>query len=189
MLIRTIGGIKINYRLKQNYLIVIDEDTISNTERNHTTEQVAYWPMEPIANPILSLQKTVATIYDPFNDTNPKSIPGSVLEYTITGENSGAGPADDDSIILTDLIPDNTKLCVTNTGNCLAPYFTNGTPSSGLSLAAINYSDDDASSYSYSATADAEGADGNVTNLQITTNDGFLSKQELPPLTSVSALE
>ena len=162
--------------------ISIDEDTVSNTERSHTTEQVAYWVMEPIIHPELSLQKTVSTIYDPFNvTTNPKSIPGSVLEYTITGTNSGDGPADDGSIVIMDLVPENTKLCVANVGNCLAPYFSNGTPSSGLSLSAINYSNNNAVSYAYSAAADAEGADGNITNLQATTSDSFL------PQTGVSA--
>jgi len=157
--------------------LAIDEDTVRNAERNHTTEQVSYWVMDPIQSPELSLQKSVNTVFDPFNGaSNPKAIPGSVLEYTITGENSGDGPADNNSIVLTDLIPTNTKLCVANIGNCLAPYFTNGTPSSGLSLSAISYSDDNGVSYAYGATADAEGADNNVTNLRATTSGSFLAQ-------------
>ena len=78
------------------------------------------------------------TIYDPYNEANnPKAIPGSVLEYIITASNDGDRAADLDSIKLSDLIPDNTSLCVSNTENCLAPYFANST-TSGLSLNTVN---------------------------------------------------
>ena len=154
--------------------LAIDEDTVRNTERNHTTEQVAYWVMEPIASPDLSLQKTVATIFDPFNGaSNPKSIPGAVLEYTLTGKNSGAGPADNNSIVLNDLVPNNTKLCIANTLNCLIPYFSNGSPSSGLSLSSLTYSNDGTSYYS-SPTADTEGANDAISHLRASTNGSFL---------------
>ena len=155
--------------------LAIDEDTVRNGERNHITEEVSYWVMEPIEHPELSLQKTVNTIYDPINLTsNPKAIPGSILEYTLTGENTGDGAADNNSIVLSDIIPNNTKLCVATTANCMAPYFTNGNPSSGLSLTTTNYSNNNGASFTYSPSADTEGADASVTNLQAVTSGSFL---------------
>jgi len=46
-----------------------------------------------IETPILSISKTSKVISDPFNDvTNPKRIPGAVIEYTITIENDSDNP-------------------------------------------------------------------------------------------------
>jgi uncharacterized repeat protein (TIGR01451 family) len=55
----------------------------------------------------LSVAKTSTVISDPFNGTtNPKSIPGAVMEYGITLTNTGA--ADATVVTITDLIPANT---------------------------------------------------------------------------------
>ena len=127
--------------------------------------------------PELSLSKSVLTIYDPYNGaSNPKAIPGSVIEYSIDAENNGPLAADNNSINLSDVIPDNTKLCVVNLGNCRAPYFVNGTPSSGLALGTTSYSNNNGASYGYSASADAEGADSSVTNLSTALNGAFAAK-------------
>ena len=43
----------------------------------------------------VNLSKTIATLSDPINgSTNPKAIPGAIIEYTITAKNSGNAPAD-----------------------------------------------------------------------------------------------
>ena len=156
--------------------LAIDEDTVRNAERNHIAEEVSYWVMEPIEHPELSLQKTVSTIYDPINGTtNPKSIPGAVLEYTLSGENSGDGPADNNSIVLNDVIPTNTKICVANIANCITPSFSDGTPSSGLNLASTTYSTD-GTTFSASSSADAEGADASITHLRTSLGGSFAAQ-------------
>ena len=127
--------------------------------------------------PELSLSKSVLTIYDPFNGaSNPKAIPGSVIEYSIDAQNDGPLAADNNSINLADVVPANTKLCVANVGNCSAPYFVNGSPSSGLSLGSTSYSNNNGASYGYSASSDAEGADSNVTNLRVAMSGAFAAK-------------
>jgi uncharacterized repeat protein (TIGR01451 family) len=127
--------------------------------------------------PEITLTKTLLTIYDPYNGaSNPKAIPGSVLEYIITAKNDGPLAADNNTIKIADLIPANTKLCVANSGNCKAPYFINGSPSSGLSLAGTAYSNNNGASYAYTAVADGEGADNNVTNLRASMNGAFQPK-------------
>ncbi|MFO1426742.1 MAG: hypothetical protein U1F11_07155 [Steroidobacteraceae bacterium] len=55
----------------------------------------------------LSIQKTSAVVSDPLNGTtNPKAIPGSVVEYTITLTNTGAVAAA--GLVLSDPVPTNT---------------------------------------------------------------------------------
>ncbi len=47
----------------------------------------------------ISLSKIKTTLSDPINGTNnPKSIPGSVIEYTLTAVNYGSAPADNNVI-------------------------------------------------------------------------------------------
>ncbi len=129
------------------------------------------------AAPLINLAKTVLTIYDPYNGaSNPKAIPGSILEYSIIAKNNGNLAADNNTIKITDLIPANTKLCVNNTGDCKPPYFVNGSPSSGLSLASVVYSNNNGASYAYSSAGDADGADSNVTHLRASMNGAFQPK-------------
>ncbi|MGE0115690.1 MAG: hypothetical protein AB7T07_12515 [Steroidobacteraceae bacterium] len=55
----------------------------------------------------LAVVKSAAVISDPVNNTtNPKAIPGAVIEYTIAVTNSGAAAAS--AVTLTDNIPTNT---------------------------------------------------------------------------------
>ncbi len=129
------------------------------------------------SSPQLSLAKTILTIYDPFNGaSNPKAIPNSILEYIITAKNNGNLAADNNTIKISDHVPTNTKLCVTTIGNCKAPYFTNGSPSSGLSLASVAYSNNGGTSYVYSPVADADGVDSNVTDFRAAFNGAFQPK-------------
>lgn len=58
--------------------------------------------------PPLTVLKTSAVISDPFNGaTNPKSIPGAVIQYTLVISNSGGSIAVD-NVVMTDVIPANT---------------------------------------------------------------------------------
>ena len=62
-----------------------------------------YW----VQTAALSVQKTSTVISDPFNNvTNPKSIPGAVMEYGIKLTNTGAQPVS--VVTITDQIPANT---------------------------------------------------------------------------------
>ena len=133
--------------------------------------------MSNTATPEITLTKTVLTIYDPYNGaSNPKAIPGAILEYSISAKNDGSLAADHNSINISDLIPTNTKLCVSNSGHCTPPYFVNGSPSSGMSLAGTVYSNNNGATFAYTASGDAEGADANVTNLRASMSGAFQEK-------------
>lgn len=77
---------------------------------------------------VLEITKTSQVISDPVNGTtNPKLIPGAIVEYAITVRNFGTGPVDSSSIVIIDTMPAEMAFA---TGTPVT--FTNGTPTSGL---------------------------------------------------------
>ncbi len=59
--------------------------------------------------PMLSIQKLRALISDPINGmTNPKSIPGAIVHYTINITNDATASATANSVAFTDVIPSDT---------------------------------------------------------------------------------
>jgi len=86
----------------------------------------------PRAMPLITLAKLVAAISDPVNGgTNPKAIPGAVMEYTLSATNTGLGVADADTVIITDAIPADTEFYAWDMGGWPV-IFSNGATASGL---------------------------------------------------------
>ncbi|MEO1595907.1 MAG: hypothetical protein AAFS02_11765 [Pseudomonadota bacterium] len=134
---------------------------------------------ESIGTPNLTVFKTVATQSDPVNGgSGPFDIPGAVTEYEIRVENSGAGPVDGDSLVITEPLPAGTDLVVADIAPGAGPVrFEDGlgASSSGLSLSFLglgNGSDDiefstDGVNFNYTPVADAAGTDPAVRFLRI----------------------
>lgn len=146
--------------------------------------------------PVILLQKNVLTIYDPINNTsNPKAIPGSWVDYTISTSNSGAGDVDDGTIFVTDPLPANVALFVGDlNGAGSGPVeFSDGTgaASSGLSLAfggLADFSDDvefstDGIDYGYRPLPDADGFDAAVRFIRVNPTGTFLGTLTATPTT------
>ncbi|MBU7579346.1 MAG: hypothetical protein KAF27_02585 [Porphyrobacter sp.] len=77
---------------------------------------------------LLVISKTSTVISDPVNGTtNPKLIPGAIVEYAITVRNVGNTTVDSSSIVILDVMPAEMAFA---TGTPVT--FTNGTPTSGL---------------------------------------------------------
>lgn len=92
-------------------------DTISCTITN-TRRQIA----------VLTIAKASTIISDPVNGTtNPKLIPGAIVEYAIVVTNAGTGPVDSSSIVILDVMPAQMAFAV---GTPVT--FTNGATASGL---------------------------------------------------------
>jgi uncharacterized repeat protein (TIGR01451 family) len=133
---------------------------------------------------ILTL-KSVQTLSDPVNGTSsPKAIPGAVMQYTITSTNSGFGAADTDSVTVTDSIPTNTEMFVSDisaAGSGPLAFSDGSTPSAlaysfvALSNTAddIEFSNDGGGSFNYTPVADADGYDSNVTHFRGLTSGAF----------------
>lgn len=78
---------------------------------------------------VLVIEKTSQIISDPVNGTsNPKAIPGAVIEYAITIRNAGRERVDSNSIVIVDVMPSGMAFAA---GTPIT--FSDGSPSSGLS--------------------------------------------------------
>ncbi len=136
-------------------------------------------------NPSLLVLKAVITISDPISGlSNPKAIPGANVRYLVLITNTGFGTVDADTVLITDTIPANVALRVIDfdAANSGPVAFIDGVPSSGLSynfisLASgaddVEFSNDGGATYAYSPTADANGTDLSVTNIQINPKGTF----------------
>jgi uncharacterized repeat protein (TIGR01451 family) len=98
-------------------------------------------------NATLVITKTSTVISDPVSSTNPKAIPGAIIRYTITVQNTGNQSVDANSIVVLDPLPAEFTL------DASTPFtFTNGTPSSGLNSfnqgTMVTYSSTGAAPYS-----------------------------------------
>ena len=78
--------------------------TQGNTARNGTS-----WAYDDytVSAPVLSVAKTSRIVSDGVSASNPKAIPGAVVEYCISVAN-GAGGATASGVVISDLVPANT---------------------------------------------------------------------------------
>jgi Surface adhesin CshA non-repetitive domain 2 len=111
----------------------------------------------------LTIVKSMTLVSDPINGTtNPKLIPGAIVDYDITVTNAGTGPVDLSTVVINDPIPADLATFVGTS----AVTFINGTPSSGLSFAYPT-------NVTWTRTGglplmpDGAGYDGAVTNVRI----------------------
>jgi len=141
--------------------------------------------INPLGTPDLTVLKAMLTLEDPINGTtNPKNIPGATVRYVIVASNSGNGPVDTDTLIITDALPANTVLRVADfDGSTPGPVqFMNGTPPSGLSYSFValddpdddvSFSDNNGSDFDYEPSADANGVDLAVTDIRVELKGAF----------------
>ncbi|MDX1517221.1 MAG: DUF11 domain-containing protein, partial [Woeseiaceae bacterium] len=142
--------------------------------------------INPTGTPSIVVLKTVTTFDDPVNGgSDPKAIPGATMQYMLLTTNSGTGPTDPDTVAITDAIPANTALRVTDfDASTPGPVsFVDGTPASGLSYTFVSlgdtgddieFSDDGGSTYGYTPVPDASGVDVNVTHVRVTPQGSLL---------------
>lgn len=85
-------------------------------------------------NATLTLVKTSSVVSDPINGTtNPKMIPGSIVQYSILVSNTGPTAVDNNTVLLIDSLPTQMRV-----GTAATPTFTQGTPTSALTFNATN---------------------------------------------------
>ncbi|MDX1507663.1 MAG: hypothetical protein R3358_05250 [Woeseiaceae bacterium] len=163
--------------------LTIDEDIDNDPERSHMNETAgivaASAAFHVNFDVDLSVVKTVATLSDPVNGTtDPKAIPVATVGFTIGVQNSGSLSPDDSTLVVSDVLPAELSLCVTST--CLAggPVIldTSGSPvPPGVTLGAIEYSDDGGATFNYVPVPDVDGFDSGVDAVRITLNGTFAS--------------
>ena len=131
----------------------------------------------------LSVTKTSTVFSDPVNNTTePKAIPGALIEYNIGVSNIGISDADADTVFVVDTVPSDTKLCVTDIGGAGPVRFIDGGTSSNLTYSFIAlgnlgddlaFSDDNGTTWDYEPTADADGCDGAITDFRVNPKGAF----------------
>ena len=157
------------------------EGTYSNSAQGYfgsATTAVASFDFTVTAPLPLTVVKSSAAYSDPLNGTtNPKLIPGSQANYTITVANPNAYTVTADSIAIVDATPTNLQLFVGNLQSGSGPVlFQDGSTPSGLtftfaSLASqtddIDFSNDGAVTWTYVPVLNGDSLDPNVTHLRI----------------------
>jgi hypothetical protein len=131
------------------------------------------------AGPTLQVRKLVQTVSNPIQGaTNAKAIPGALSKYTVRVLNSGTGAVDNNTVVITDQVPANTKMYIGDIGvpGSGPVGFVNGSPSSALTwtFTALNsttddldFSNDGGVTWSYVPTADGQGCDAAVTDIRM----------------------
>lgn len=129
--------------------------------------------------PSLSLLKWSTLISDPVNGvTNPKSIPGSILNYSLRLTNSGPGTVDNSSLIISDPLPASVDIYVGDLASAgEGPIlFVDGLPVSGLSWTftslasqtdSVDFSSDNGATWTYVPVPDANAFDPAVTHIRL----------------------
>lgn len=127
----------------------------------------------------LTVVKLVIVKSDPVNGTsNPKAIPGAIVEYQVIIANPAPNTIDSGSVVVTDPIPDHIDLRVADlAGTGSGPVlFADGSPASGLTYTFtslgngsddIAFSNDDGATWTYVPAPDANGLDPAVTHVRI----------------------
>lgn len=86
------------------------------------------------SNATLAIAKSSTLVSDPVNGTtNPKAIPGAIVRYSLTVQNSGPTATDSNSVLIVDSLPAQISV-----GTAASPVFTQGSPTSALSFSAAS---------------------------------------------------
>lgn len=162
--------------------LTIDEDIDTDSERNHTNESAgvvaASGAFHAVFEPDVVVSKSVSTLSDPINVTaNPKAIPAAIVGFTISVANNGSLSPDNNSLEITDDIPDELSLCIT--ADCLAggPVVLDASGSPvppGVTIGSIEF-DDGSGTFTYPGAPDGDGFDPIVEAVRITLNGTFAS--------------
>jgi hypothetical protein len=158
--------------------LTVDEDIDNDSERNHIGESAgviaASRAFHANFDVDLLVSKNVSTLADPFNGiTNPKAIPNADVEYVIGVSNRGSASPDNDTVTITDDIPSTLRLCVSAACYTGGPIVFDDTGSpvlTGVSLGAIEYSNNGGASFGYTPGPDSDGFDAAVNAVRITLN-------------------
>jgi uncharacterized repeat protein (TIGR01451 family) len=165
------------------YYKIFTRDTSGNYSTPGTVPSGS--PATPLGQPDILVMKTVSTLDDPVNGvTNPKAIPGATLLYSIQLTNLGTGPADADSVVVTEVIPSDLSLRVLDfDGTTVGPVaFVDGTPASGHGYEFValgdatddlEFSADGGATYTYVPAPDGQGVDPAVTHIRILPSGPF----------------
>lgn len=125
----------------------------------------------------LAVTKANSIYSDPANGlSNPKAIPGSIIEYVISVKNTNSISLDAGSVLITDVLPPDMKLRVADYGDLGSGPIGYSDDSPGLnyiytSLASqsdnLSFSADGGITWAYAPVPDVNGFDSSVTHFRV----------------------
>ncbi|MEE4382700.1 MAG: hypothetical protein V2J02_11940 [Pseudomonadales bacterium] len=146
----------------------VDEDRAADPERTHIAEPVSVLAFgRPFAwspsSPEIELEETVVTVEDPVSGASqPKAIPGALVEHRVVARNRDKAVADPESLVVTALRAPGTELFLGDLDGTGAPVrFLDGAVPSGLALDfgglddpadGVEFTADDGASWDYQPT-------------------------------------
>jgi uncharacterized repeat protein (TIGR01451 family) len=123
-------------------IVLADDDAATTTDTAGRNAMHSDTQTFEINSPKLSVVKTSEVISDPFNaTTNPKRIPGAIVEYTITIQNKSDAAASDATVsdLLTAEVAGEVKFVaasIANTGGGTGSYAANTVTVTGITVPA-----------------------------------------------------
>lgn len=165
--------------------IVLRYGNHTNAPANPGQQAIAVHDLT-FCNPFTTLSVTKASVLvsDPVNGTtNPKAIPGALVEYLITVSNTGTDATDADSVVVWDQGPADAKLCLLDRSGGPVVWNDPG-GSSGLTFAFsglastsdnVEFSSDSGVSWNYTPVADGDGCDAGITDFRLRPGGAFAS--------------
>ena len=118
----------------------VDEDRFADAERDHIAETTSIFAFErgfdwAPSEPDILLLKASTVSNDPVNaGSNPKRIPGALIDYTITASNLDKAATDADSVVVTDTLPGSVELFLGDLAAGAPIQFIDGAEPSGLTF-------------------------------------------------------
>ncbi len=167
--------------------LTIDEETDNDSERSHTSESagaIAASSAFHVAFAVdLAIVKDVTVVADPINGTgNPFAIPNADMQYVISVHNLGTNSPDANSLVITDEIPSELRLCVSATCLTGGPVIFDSSASpvpTNVTLGSIRYSNDGGSTFNYIPAPNTDGFDSAVSTVQVELNGQFAANDPL----------
>jgi len=160
--------------------LTVDEDTSRDTERNHTSEAASIIAFSQAFHadlqPGISITKASVSFTDALG--GGFALPDAMVEYLITVQNAGNAPPNHDSVIVTEALPAELDLIVSDfTGPGSGPFqYLDGSPSTGLNCVFTSFISTtdcysfstDGSNFNHVPTDSGDGTDPAVTHIRIT---------------------
>ena len=159
--------------------LTVDEDTARDNERNHTAESASIIAFSRSfhANLVPDIVVTKDSVSFADELGTDFALPGATVEYLVTVTNGGNSTADPDTLIVTEALPSEVDLIVTDYGlpGSGPIAFSQGTPASGLTCTFGGFASTtdcfdfstDGSDFSYEPSDSGDGTDPNVTHVRI----------------------
>lgn len=126
----------------------------------------------------LTITKASSVVSDPQANLLPKRVPGAYVDYTITVTNPNSVFNTVNGVTLTDAVPANTALRVSDLvlvssgpvafGESIVPsLLTYSFTSLSSTTDRLDFSNDNGATWTYAPSADANGCDTSVTNIRV----------------------